>query len=73
MLDRLMITCSVIELMILGCSEAPEPLTGFQWTMLTLLLAKLALFMIVLRRRRVDNRLPRTGSADSPGYAEAVD
>lgn len=73
MLDRLMITCSVIELMILGCSEGPERLTGFQWTMLILLLAKLALFMIVVRRRRADNRLARVRSASLPGGAEPVD
>lgn len=53
MLDRLMITCSVIELLVLGCTEGPAHMSAFQWAMFALLLAKLAIFVaVVLTRRR---------------------
>lgn len=67
MLDRLMITCSVVELLVLGCSEGPGQLTTFQWAMLILLLMKFAtIIFLILRRLRVDNcptNLPFHGSA----------
>lgn len=51
MLDRLMIFCSVVELLCLICGEGPGCLTAFQWTMLGLLIVKLtAVVPMVLRK-----------------------
>lgn len=52
MLDRLMITCSVIELLVLGCSEGLAHMSAFQWAMFALLLAKFAIFVVVVVARR---------------------
>lgn len=41
MLDRMMITCSVLELSVRSSFGGPSHLTQFQWVMLALLVAKL--------------------------------
>lgn len=79
MLDKMMITCSVLELGVLSSFLGLSHLTLFQWVMLALLMAKLIVSIGIWQRKhrrsvecaRATCEYDTVAEADQAGNSEA--